>query len=250
MKKIKTLEFLLYDVEKEKEDVLQQCQELTNEIARLIYERQNSNTLGSVQLESQICLEKDTVLTADERQQLKEVEYAKSKECKDEHDSVQLKPVMEEIIEPTTTYLCYKVPPEDTVHLPQQHEVPANLEPLIVSTPEMEITKQDLKQLEDLEFEKTKPCKNTETSENRQPVVEDILQPKTAYLCYQLEAPPDTSVQHSQEFQHVEVNPLESQIVSSEVDVHETLKPEKVSNIFCYYMQLSRLFFIDFTSFH
>ncbi|KAF5280498.1 hypothetical protein FQA39_LY18043 [Lamprigera yunnana] len=127
--KIKTLEFMVYNTEKEKEDVLLQCQELTNQIARLIYEKQ-SDPQDSVKLESTVCCKcnaaiehdevdsqiipiEETVVTHSDLAQLQKLEFADIK-------SSNVVTNIEDPFVSKTAYLCHTNPhtiPEDEVQL-------------------------------------------------------------------------------------------------------------------------------------
>ncbi|KAF5308263.1 hypothetical protein FQR65_LT06256 [Abscondita terminalis] len=152
--KIKTLEFMLYNTEKEKEEVLSQSQELVNEIAHLIYEKQQVIQTTSADsksviadyfakpkdktycknckaeiiafdlqsdLDSQIIPEKQTAITQTDLDHLHNLEFEKSKPYVDVPDHAV--PVTEEVFESKTAYLCFpEAQPvsEDEIHRTQQ----------------------------------------------------------------------------------------------------------------------------------
>ncbi|XP_031353392.1 protein lava lamp [Photinus pyralis] len=121
--KIKSLEFLLYNTEKEKEDLSVQCRQLTTEIASLIYERQAAENNRPVvchkcrkveaedDLNEQIIPSENVAITEADLRQLRQVEFQPTKPCIDTPDSKI--PVTEDVIPQTTAYLCF---PSDSPH--------------------------------------------------------------------------------------------------------------------------------------
>ncbi|EFA02160.2 protein lava lamp [Tribolium castaneum] len=98
LEKIKTLEFMLYNTEKEKEDALHQCAQLTNELTQLVYEKQ-------MPIESQILQESDIKDTPDTCKQLEKIEFEPTKAPL--VSSLEAGPVVEEPIQVKEAYLCY-----------------------------------------------------------------------------------------------------------------------------------------------
>ncbi|KAK5644112.1 hypothetical protein RI129_007957 [Pyrocoelia pectoralis] len=118
--KMKSLEFLLYNTEKEKEDILAQCQKLTSEIANLIYEKQNldtsnvhvchkcrSSASNNQELNEQIIAPQDVAMTETDLQQLHQIEFEQTKPCIDTPDANLREPITEDVIPMRSTYLCY-----------------------------------------------------------------------------------------------------------------------------------------------
>lgn len=187
--KIRTLEFMLYSVEKEKDDLLLQCQELTNQIATLVYDKQNNlqqeKQLPQDSLDSQILAPQDTVATPMDLEQLHALEFVETKHCKDVTDS-ETTPVQEDLIQPTATYLCYETQDDQRNVDKKQEEIPSTSQ--IVSKEQAKITKGDLKELQNIEFEKTKPIQDsTDSGGNSRPLLEEPVQSKSTYLCFEPE---------------------------------------------------------------
>lgn len=163
-KKIKTLEFMLYNVEKEKDDALLQCHEMSNELTRLVYEREQVQVPKGIT--SQIVHGEDTVDTS----QLHQLEFEQTKAVQ-KQDVADLQPVVEDIATKKQAYLCFSDDDKQSDPLSSQ----------ILTTEDNKETPESQKRLHDLEFEKTKPLV---TAESSKPVQEDKLQAKAAYLCY------------------------------------------------------------------
>lgn len=162
-KKIKTLEFMLYSVEKEKDEAVMQCHQLSNELTRLVYEREQA---PKDDLASQVLQNEDLVDTPQSRVQLHELEFQPTRPI--DNVSENPKPVVEDVITPKTAYMCYK---GDEDQLASQ----VVKEEQLVETPESR------KRLHDLEFEEVRPVVEAQCST---PVNEDKAQAKSAYLCY------------------------------------------------------------------
>ncbi|KAK4887323.1 hypothetical protein RN001_003594 [Aquatica leii] len=147
LNKIKTLEFLLYNTEKEKEDVLSQCQELTNEIAHLIYEKHSVSAepkpmdyftkvddsslckkckspkahQSQSDLDLEIVSSKQTAITQTDLEQLQKLEFEKVKPFVEVPNLGQ--PIVEDVCESKIAYVCHpEIQPivEDEVDRPKQ----------------------------------------------------------------------------------------------------------------------------------
>ncbi|GJQ83990.1 lva [Trypoxylus dichotomus] len=120
--KIRSLEFMLHDTEQQKENALMQCNTLSEELTKILYiqEQQRKPLLTqsiqphladiSIDLESQILPPERTELTSADLSQLRQVEFAPSKDIVD-HQQASVQPIVEDVINPKTAYLCYD--PED-----------------------------------------------------------------------------------------------------------------------------------------
>ncbi|KAJ8927201.1 hypothetical protein NQ314_020479 [Rhamnusium bicolor] len=113
LSKIKALEFLLYNIDKEKEEALQDCTGMINELTHLVYEKVNLPTTEAVnpppEIESQILSTEDIVDAAADKKQLQRIEFEKTDVALGE----QSHPVVEEVVQPKRAYLTYQ--PEDKV---------------------------------------------------------------------------------------------------------------------------------------
>jgi chromosome segregation ATPase len=165
--KIKTLEFMLFNVEKDKNETLLQCHELSNELTRLVYERQMPPQPG---LESQILQESDIRDTPDTCKQLQQIEFEATNPPV--VSSLEAGPVVEEPVQAKEAYLCYA----DDKNEPNVSTIDSQVfsEADIVDTPDTR------RQLQSIEFEETKPA----VSSADRPVKEDQCSAKEAYLCY------------------------------------------------------------------
>ncbi|KAL1509714.1 hypothetical protein ABEB36_004410 [Hypothenemus hampei] len=125
LKKIKALEFLLYNVDKEKEIALDQCTEMVNELTQLIYDQAsnegnlqkasaqknfeqasaviNKDSLRTLDMETQIMCEKEIDELASQRKEPQKLEF----ETVDHAMSENQYPVVEPLIKPKQAYLCY-----------------------------------------------------------------------------------------------------------------------------------------------
>ncbi|RZC33876.1 leucine-rich repeat-containing protein, partial [Asbolus verrucosus] len=162
--KIKTLEFMLFNSEKEKDEALLQCHELTNELTRLVYERQMPPQSN---LESQILSESDIRDTTDTCKELQKIEFEATKPP--QVSSLESGPIVEEVVHAKEAYLCFD---EETDSRKIDSQIVSDSD--IVDTPE---TRRELQQLE---FEETRPP----VSSTDCPIKEDKCSSKEAYLCY------------------------------------------------------------------
>nr|XP_023025146.1 protein lava lamp-like isoform X2 [Leptinotarsa decemlineata] len=115
--KIKALEVLLYNVDKEKEEILSQCSGMLNELTRLVYEKVNaphsdvsqlhSDTKINVpsELEAQILSPEDLLETANDKKTLQQIEFEKCSPSLGQ----QKEAVVEEVSQPKKAYLTYQV---------------------------------------------------------------------------------------------------------------------------------------------
>uniref|UniRef100_A0A6P7F5F7 Protein lava lamp-like n=1 Tax=Diabrotica virgifera virgifera TaxID=50390 RepID=A0A6P7F5F7_DIAVI len=168
--KIKALEVLLYNVDKEKEAVIKECSEMLNELTRLVYEKVSAQTPSTVpqppgDLESQI-MSLEQVKAAHDKRALQELEF----ETTDASVGPSLEPVEEVVGPPTTAYLTYEPEP-----------ILSDVESQIMSPDSIDAFK-DPAALQQLEFERTDP----DLGQQRFPVVERLAQPTKAYLTYQV----------------------------------------------------------------
>ncbi|XP_063904226.1 protein lava lamp-like isoform X2 [Zophobas morio] len=154
--KVKTLEFMLFNSEREKEDALGQCQELTNELTRLIYEKQQN-------VESQILQPSDIIDTPDTCKDLRKIEFEETQAP--QVSSLEGGPVVEEVVHAKDAYLCYG---DDK-----------QVESQILSEVDIADTPATRRELLNLEFEETQ----TPISSDR-PVKEEPCTSREAYLCY------------------------------------------------------------------
>ena len=134
--KIKTLEFMLYNIEKERDEALLNCQQLSNELARIVHQNDIINNLNSTI--SHVPTENVDKQTA----------------SVDETDETRL---------------------------------PDNIESQIISVDEIDMTPEDRTQLFHLEFQGSKSISDVKT----QPIVEETVQAKSAYVCYKPISPVD-----------------------------------------------------------
>lgn len=160
-KKIKALEFMLYNVEKEKDEAIVQCHQLSNELTRLVYEREQ------VAPTDQILSNVDLIDTPESLAKLHNIEFEPTKPIQKRENDDQQQPVIEEVLTPKTAYLCYG-----------DDEIASQ----IVKKEEDSIESQ--KRLHELEFEKVKPIVCSKTDLTQSVVDEDKVEAKTAYLCY------------------------------------------------------------------
>lgn len=176
--KIRALEMLLYNVDQEKEEVIQECSDMLNELTRLVYEKvQNVShtnlstvpSVGSLQpvsdLESQI-LSSEEIDALDDPIKLQRLEFEEADPCLGQQEL----PVEEKVGPPSTAYLTY-----------QPNQPLVDLETQIISSSDIDSLNDPLK-LQQLEFEMCDPLLGQQT----QPVVERLAQPSKAYLTYQV----------------------------------------------------------------
>lgn len=130
LNKIKALEFLLYNIDKEKEEAFQECTGMVNELTRLVYEKVNPASKEDIPsstrpkreanqlifgIESQIMSEADIVGAASNKKELQSIEFEKASPSLGE----QSRPIIEEVMQPKRAYLTYQ--PED--------KIPGNVKP-------------------------------------------------------------------------------------------------------------------------
>ncbi|XP_072380192.1 uncharacterized protein [Diabrotica undecimpunctata] len=172
--KIKALEMLLYNVDKEKEAVIKECSEMLNELTRLVYEKVSAQTPSTVpppraasdlDLESQI-MSLDQIKAAHDTRALQELEF----ETSDASVGPRLEPVVEVVDSPTKAYLTYE--PEAQL---------SDVESQVMSPDQLDAFR-DPAALQQLEFERTDPA----LGQQSYPVVERLAQPTKAYLTYQV----------------------------------------------------------------
>ncbi|KAG5898640.1 hypothetical protein JTB14_021014 [Gonioctena quinquepunctata] len=112
--KMNALEVLLYNVDKEKEEVLYQFSGMLNELTRLVFEKVNadpvirkssqaSNNAPSSDLESQILSVDDIDATSD-RKTLQQMEF---EECSPSFGQQNVA-IVEEVLQPKKAYLTYQ----------------------------------------------------------------------------------------------------------------------------------------------
>lgn len=166
-KKIKTLEFMLYSVEKEKDEAVMQCHQLSNELTRLVYEKEQTS---KDDLASQILRNEDIVDTTQSMAQLQNLEFESTRLI--EKSSENLQPVAEDVITPKTAYVCYS---------DDENKIKNTIAAQVVKEEQLAETSESQKRLHDLEFEKVKPITEAQCSK---PVKEDKVQSKSVYLCY------------------------------------------------------------------
>ncbi|KAJ8953810.1 hypothetical protein NQ318_006658 [Aromia moschata] len=126
MNKIRALEVLLYNMDKEKEEALLECTEMINELTHLLYEKvsaaksetshssgtpkaESSNVLSGI--ESQIMSVADVTDATSKKKELHDIEFEKS----DVSLGEQSHPVVEEVARPKRAYLTYQ--PEDKISM-------------------------------------------------------------------------------------------------------------------------------------
>lgn len=107
LNKIRSLEFMLHDTEQQKENAMIQCNALSEELTKLVYLQEQQKQLqqtANVDVESLIIPPEKTEMTSADLSQLHEYEFSPSKDIVDHQETI---PVVEEVIEPKTSYLCY-----------------------------------------------------------------------------------------------------------------------------------------------
>ncbi|XP_060532431.1 golgin subfamily B member 1 isoform X2 [Cylas formicarius] len=175
LKKIKALEFLLYNVDKEneeKEDALSQCADLVTELTKLFSENENvseNSNAAVISLESQVLSQSDVERISKERGQLEEMEFTPMRPDFGIHSM----PIVEETIEPKKAYLCYS---KD--HQKEGQELSA-IESQVLSASQLDQIKSDKKVLQKIEFAEVGEL----MGEQQQPVIEPLVQPDHAYIC-------------------------------------------------------------------
>ncbi|KAF7266452.1 hypothetical protein GWI33_020219 [Rhynchophorus ferrugineus] len=105
LQKVKALEFLLFNVDKEKEIALEQCINMVNELSRLICQAPNASQAEKPPVidESQILSEVEVESLKSDKKAMKDLEYSPSKVDNSKH----VLPVEEEVIQPKSAYLCF-----------------------------------------------------------------------------------------------------------------------------------------------
>lgn len=169
-KKIKALEFLLYNVDKEKEIALEQCIEMTKELAQIIIQKMDlkeQNVDGP-----QIISDDDVAIVKRDLQALKKSELNPETSHVGEH----ILPIQEEQVVPKKTNSC--LDQESREHKKEGNEL-GNVESQILSTDDIKDISNS-KKLQKLEFQEV----DSNVGQQQQPVVEPLAQPKHAYLCY------------------------------------------------------------------
>lgn len=196
LNKIKTLEFMLFNIEKEKDDTLVQCHEFTNELMRLVYEReklikdksevtQERKDVDIGTLEGLIVQSEDVDSTPAIGQELCSLEYSPVhvQVNKDVCENIELQPVIEDVIQPKATYQCFYENPhqlkdptgEASGWGAEDSIIKESIESQIISMDATKITPEEKQQFQNIEFEHIQiPAPKTE------PTAEH----KTAYLCY------------------------------------------------------------------
>lgn len=201
--KIKTLEFMLYSVEKEKEEAVLQCHAFTNELTKLVFEREDMNRVREKlkMLQSQILKNEDLADTLQPQKELHDLEFTAAKAVvATPSSSDNLKPVVEDIVTPQSAYLCYDV--EDNAQSDVKLQTVADnrqqtalkletfkmIQSEILKNEDLADTPETQKELHELEFTAAKAVVTTPSgSDQLRPVVEDIITPQSAYLCYEAE---------------------------------------------------------------
>lgn len=183
-KKIKALEMLLYNMEKERDEAVSQCHELSNELTRLIYEREG--------------------LLGGHREQRKEIDIGKleceietNPEASDPHSKQEMQkleyspvrepvsgtvPVQEDVIKPSTSYSCFLGPTPSTSA--EDDKIREILESQIIKEDITRMSPADRKELQQLEYSRVNP-----PQPHDKPVSDKVPPPKSPYLCY----PDDTA---------------------------------------------------------
>lgn len=172
LNKIKTLEFMLFSVEKEKEDAIFQCNQLTSELTRLVYDRENLKN-QSQSLESQVLQDEQVKTCAD----LHEIEFTPTKDPV--VHSLEAGAVVEEPVETSNAYLCYPEDKKEVKDVSSYFTDNQAIECQIVPDQELVSSSQTKKQLQQIEFEPVNPPRTT-----NEPIQEDPVKVKEAYLCF------------------------------------------------------------------
>lgn len=168
LKKIKALEFLLYNMDKEKEIALDQCTEMINELTQFIYSKVEQPNLD---LESQIVPVNVAKTLATDTKSLQSTEF----EVTNPISGQQSIPVIEETIQPKHAYVCFD-------------EEQPSISAANQESPQQEVVEQTSNKpiLQQLEYQQVPP------NEQQLPVVEPLIQPKQAYLCYSKDDKPQS----------------------------------------------------------
>lgn len=195
LRKIKALEFMLFNIEREKDDTMEHCHEFTNELMRLVYERENilQTKRESVEkqldtsLDEQIIASNMTVDQSQDQEQLQNLEFT----------PVNLTPglpITEDLIQPKSAYLCYGEKTNDPPQvLPQEawgwgaedKMIQQSLESQIVGMDEIQISPEERKQFQQFEYGSVQLPKDV--IDHSLPIRETIPDPKSAYLCFPAE---------------------------------------------------------------
>ncbi|KAH0999460.1 hypothetical protein HUJ04_001353 [Dendroctonus ponderosae] len=178
LQKIKALEFLLYNVDKEKEIAQDQWTAMLNELTKLIYKK---SAPSEAALESEI-LSQSTVdnLSNINKRDLQSIEFTPI----NTNFGEQATPVAEELVEPKSAYMCFG---GGELHKEDAKKI-ESLESQIL--PEQDVAEAALnkKELQKLEYEIVEHS----LGEQRQPVIEPLVKPKHAYLCYSKDDKPQS----------------------------------------------------------
>lgn len=188
LKKIKTLEFMLYTVEKEKDDALTQCHGFSNELTRLVYEREGlmghkrkgdeNKVIDISKVESEIISDDDRT-----KQDLRNLEYTQV----DVKPTISGVPVEEDIIQRKSAYLCYaddgksSAAEEASGWGVEDDILRASLEAEIVQDADIPITQKERQKLRQLEYAEVRMPSE---KDRKTAVCEKPIDPKAAYLCY------------------------------------------------------------------
>lgn len=106
--KIRTLEFILYNLEQEKNDLSSQCHKLTDEIAQLIYEKQSSK-INLPDVMSQIVPDSEADITPEDNKLIKKSLFVPNT-TKGAQSADSVDPGIQavvELIHAKSAYLCY-----------------------------------------------------------------------------------------------------------------------------------------------
>lgn len=175
LQKIRALEFLLYNVDKEQEIAQDQWTAILNELTELIYKK---SAPSEAALESEI-LSQTAIdnLSKASKKDLQSIEFTPI----NTNFGVQATPVAEELIEPKSAYICSD---EEDLRKEEAKKI-VSLEGQILLDQDVAA---DKKELQKLEYE----IMDHSLGEQRQPVVEPLAQPKHAYLCYSKDDKPQS----------------------------------------------------------
>lgn len=187
LRKIKALEFMLFNIEREKDDTMEHCHEFTNELMRLVYERENilKTKRDTVQKQLDPFLE-DQIISLNVN-----VEQCKNQLHNLEFTPLNLTPgVTEDIIQPKTAYLCYGEQIKDPPPIPQETSgwgaedtlIQESIEAQIVQMDQVPISPEERKEFQQFEYGCVQLPKDV--LDHSLPINETIPDPKSAYLCY------------------------------------------------------------------
>lgn len=156
--KIKTLEYVLYNVEKEKDEAVLQCHELSNELAHLLYQREKMSSV-----ESQILQESDVKDSADTSKELQALEFEQT--SFPQVSSLEGGPILEDIVQSKEAYICF----DD-----EKNSQISKVENQILSETDIVDTADTRRELQDIEF----------TPVQVNPTQEEQCTSREAYLCF------------------------------------------------------------------